>query len=195
MHKSFHKHLKYKCASENCIILSENKKIVEEHQHKSGHFGIIIIESLENYVSFFFYLINFNLALKVASQHCTNIQFIPPLHFQGQIEKTASEQQTQDNKKENEPQVIDNKIETTINRIQKDFKDEKFQCTKCEKYFSCKQNYEIHCKAVHENQKIFQCDKCDKSFSYLNTLKGHELRHSDKNYPCEICEKVNIIFI
>lgn len=69
----------------------------------------------------------------------------------------------------------------------------KLVCNLCNKTFSCKQNFEIHLKAVHENQRPYQCDKCEKSFPYVNSLKCHMLQHSDKNeklYICEVCKKI-----
>ncbi|XP_017769673.1 PREDICTED: zinc finger protein 271-like [Nicrophorus vespilloides] len=66
----------------------------------------------------------------------------------------------------------------------------KYNCVPCAKTFSCKQNYEIHMNAVHENQKPYECDKCDKKFPYLNSLKCHMLQHTNKSYPCDTCEKV-----
>ncbi|KAF5295437.1 hypothetical protein FQA39_LY13098 [Lamprigera yunnana] len=82
--------------------------------------------------------------------------------------------------------------------IEKDIKvpieiENKFTCNICNKNFSCKQNFEIHQKAVHENQRPYQCDKCEKTFPYINSLKCHMLQHSEKNeklYICEVCKKV-----
>lgn len=59
--------------------------------------------------------------------------------------------------------------------------DGKITCDLCSKKFSSKQNYEVHLKAVHENQKPYHCDKCNKSFPYLNSLKCHKLQHTEKS--------------
>lgn len=71
-------------------------------------------------------------------------------------------------------------------------KETGFHCDVCNKKFSCKQNYEVHHKAVHENHRPYECDKCHKTFSYLNSLKCHMLMHGDKNeklYNCDVCSK------
>lgn len=71
-------------------------------------------------------------------------------------------------------------------------KDQTHTCEVCDKKFSCKQNYEVHYKAVHENQRPYECEKCHKAFSYLNSLKCHMLMHSDKTeklYSCDVCNK------
>lgn len=71
-------------------------------------------------------------------------------------------------------------------------KVQSYMCGVCDKKFSCKQNYEVHYKAVHENQRPYKCEKCDKAFSYLNSLKCHMLKHSDKTekpYTCGMCNK------
>lgn len=71
-------------------------------------------------------------------------------------------------------------------------KDQSHTCAVCDKRFSCKQNYEVHYKAVHENQRPYKCEKCQKSFSYLNSLKCHMLMHTDKTeklYTCGVCNK------
>ncbi|KAJ8921027.1 hypothetical protein NQ315_015823 [Exocentrus adspersus] len=72
-----------------------------------------------------------------------------------------------------------------------------YKCQDCNKTFICKQNLDVHRRAVHNQEKPFCCDKCDKKFSYANSLKLHMLRHEKdatdnpaKEYPCEQCGKV-----
>nr|XP_022911986.1 zinc finger protein 271-like [Onthophagus taurus] len=66
----------------------------------------------------------------------------------------------------------------------------KIICKICNKTFSCKQNHEVHFKAIHENQKPYKCEKCDKTFPYLSSFKCHLQQHTEKIYPCENCTKI-----
>ncbi|KAK5646668.1 hypothetical protein RI129_005132 [Pyrocoelia pectoralis] len=80
------------------------------------------------------------------------------------------------NVKENEPQKSSRVTDTEV----------KFVCNLCNKTFSCKQNFEIHLKAVHENQRPYQCDKCEKSFPYINSLKCHMCVKKIFNHPSSL---------
>ncbi|RZC14267.1 zinc finger protein 271-like, partial [Asbolus verrucosus] len=73
-----------------------------------------------------------------------------------------------------------------------------FSCEKCNKNFTCKQNYEVHLKAVHAGERPFACEECGKRFSYANSLKVHLLLHFPKSgaddegnaqYRCPSCPK------
>ncbi|XP_044267223.1 zinc finger protein 271-like isoform X2 [Tribolium madens] len=73
-----------------------------------------------------------------------------------------------------------------------------FTCENCHKSFSCKQNYEVHFKAVHAGERPFACELCNKRFSYANSLKVHLLQHfpktgpdddSSAQYKCPSCPK------
>ncbi|CAH1369186.1 zinc finger protein 271-like [Tenebrio molitor] len=84
------------------------------------------------------------------------------------------------------------KVNNTVNN------KKEFLCEKCNKNFSCKQNYEVHLKAVHEGERPFACERCNKRFSYANSLKVHLLQHFPKSgaddetnaqYKCPSCPK------
>lgn len=79
--------------------------------------------------------------------------------------------------------------------------DSQYRCDQCSKTFICKQNLDVHKRAVHNQEKPFSCQKCDNKFSYANSLKLHMLKHdkeavnnsdggTPKEYPCEQCGKV-----
>lgn len=77
-------------------------------------------------------------------------------------------------------------------------KTKNFFCKECKKQFTCKQNYEVHMKAVHDGERPFHCNHCTKRFSYANALKVHQLQHLPKKsnnesvvqYRCPSCPKV-----
>ncbi|XP_060517923.1 zinc finger protein 431-like isoform X2 [Cylas formicarius] len=85
----------------------------------------------------------------------------------------------------NAPQPTESNVESPI------------KCDKCNKTFSCKQNYQVHLKAIHNRVKTFQCTYCNRAFCYANSLKIHTLRHENSNssgkfkheYSCDKCEK------
>ncbi|KAJ8960897.1 hypothetical protein NQ318_020196 [Aromia moschata] len=73
------------------------------------------------------------------------------------------------------------------------------RCDACDKSFTCKQNLDVHNRAVHNQERPFSCGLCDKTFSYANSLKLHAMRHAKeasagdaaaKDYPCDVCGKV-----
>ncbi|KAF7269233.1 hypothetical protein GWI33_017690 [Rhynchophorus ferrugineus] len=73
--------------------------------------------------------------------------------------------------------------------------DDNVKCPKCDKSFSCKQNYEVHLKAIHNGEKPFKCELCDRTFAYAYSLKCHMVSHKnviDKidQISCDKCDKV-----
>jgi len=51
-------------------------------------------------------------------------------------------------------------------------------------------------ESLYENEKIYgipekimKCTHCSRTFINRNSLKRHELKHKDQNYPCHKCEK------
>ncbi|KRT83116.1 zinc finger protein, partial [Oryctes borbonicus] len=163
VHKSFHKNLKYQCNGENCNIQMDSKQALEMHQQETGHVGMTLIESLD-YGQI--QLTQFNEPVQGNEQEIVETEA---------IEEEVEQPQLDENTENDEEPKITFKI----------------VCQLCQKTFSCRQNYEVHIKAVHENQKPYKCDQCDKTFSYVNSLKCHMLQHvSEKTYPCESCDKV-----
>lgn len=51
-----------------------------------------------------------------------------------------------------------------------------YTCKKCNKHFELKQEYELHMRVVHEQQK-FTCNICNKSFINQSDLKMHVTKH------------------
>ena len=73
-------------------------------------------------------------------------------------------------------------------------KDYEFKCQHCQKFFSTKQNRDIHISTVHLGIKKFKCDFCEKTFGYRTHLKDHLHRlHKGKSesnkYECNLCGK------
>ncbi|KAJ8983777.1 hypothetical protein NQ317_000337 [Molorchus minor] len=96
--------------------------------------------------------------------------------------------------------VTDIAKETTNETIE-EATEAKHVCLDCDKTFTCKQNLDVHNRAVHNQEKPFACDKCSKMFSYANSLKLHKLNHdkdtisfddvtAPKEYICNVCEKI-----
>ncbi|KAL1490611.1 hypothetical protein ABEB36_013273 [Hypothenemus hampei] len=89
---------------------------------------------------------------------------------------------------------IDNKESQKSVKIEEK-KDKLFKCDKCSNSFSCKQNYEVHKKAVHDKEKPFKCYICNKEFAYACSLKSHMLGHKDTSatqsseFSCDVCNK------
>ncbi|KAF5298443.1 hypothetical protein FQR65_LT01222 [Abscondita terminalis] len=125
----------------------------------------------------------------------TGILFFECIHDYGskvQIHLPQSADEEEENKPSDDNNEEVENDEQNLNHPV-DIVENKFTCSICSKNFSCKQNFEVHQKAVHENHRPYQCDKCEKSFPYINSLKCHMLQHSEKNeklYPCEVCNKV-----
>jgi predicted transcriptional regulator len=76
--------------------------------------------------------------------------------------------------------------------IQGDHLNITWDCDKCEKTFTKKNNYQKHCKNVHGNSKLLACDRCGKNFKTKKYLRQHQFIHTgEKNYVCPVqyCEK------
>lgn len=110
------------------------------------------------------------------------------MHFQGTLQLPTDLKTTQSLLKQDQTDKVNN----TVNN------KKEFLCEKCNKNFSCKQNYEVHLKAVHEGERPFACERCNKRFSYANSLKVHLLQHFPKSgaddetnaqYKCPSCPK------
>ncbi|XP_063903188.1 zinc finger protein 271-like isoform X2 [Zophobas morio] len=103
----------------------------------------------------------------------------------GTLQLPTEIQPNQSKKKEN------NQTDSIVNEKRE------FVCKQCNKAFSCKQNYEVHLKAVHAGERPFACEICNKRFSYANCLKVHLLQHYSKTdnddlstqYKCPSCPK------
>ncbi|ENN77282.1 hypothetical protein YQE_06108, partial [Dendroctonus ponderosae] len=96
------------------------------------------------------------------------------------------------------PDAIDVSENILIGAKRFERNDNVYQCDKCEKSFTCKQNYEVHFKAVHDEKKTFQCEicdkfmcnKCNKSFKHRQLLLRHQTVHSDdRPFKCEQCSR------
>lgn len=174
VHKTFHNNIKYQCGEKTCNLKKESKQDMEQHQIETGHKEITVIENVENYVSISYFFAIFVTAL--CSCKKGEIQLPKP----EEADVTSEEIDIKD------ASITEEATKPIIT------KKEVHICKVCDKKFSCKQNYEVHYKAVHENQRPYECEKCHKSFSYLNSLKCHMLMHSDKTeklYNCDICNK------
>ncbi|XP_067213476.1 zinc finger protein 287-like isoform X2 [Linepithema humile] len=82
----------------------------------------------------------------------------------------------------------------TTTETTKDNSDTPHTCKKCDKQFESKQEYELHERMAHDQQK-FSCSVCNNSFTNQSNLKMHMTMHkkvskSEKEYPCDICGKV-----
>ena len=67
----------------------------------------------------------------------------------------------------------------------------RFQCDKCDKTFSQKQQMQKHISAVHEKQKPFKCDQCDKTFSQKENMETHrdQVHRQLKKFECDKCDR------
>lgn len=61
-------------------------------------------------------------------------------------------------------------------KSEEDSKIATYTCKKCNKQFGLKQEYELHMRVVHEQQK-FTCNICNKSFINQSDLKMHMTTH------------------
>ncbi|XP_018321929.1 zinc finger protein 391 [Agrilus planipennis] len=158
-HKSLHENGKFQCNS--CIFRASNKISIERHHKVTGHNGLSQLQ-------------------------CESFKEEP------QQDIINVEQETDDT---NTPQS--NSTDTVgLKECSEDSKEDspqdassKNSCEVCGKNFMCRQNLDVHIKAVHKNMKPHQCSRCKKTFPYLNSLKWHLLKHLDKNeklYPCEV---------
>lgn len=60
--------------------------------------------------------------------------------------------------------------------IVKDSRNAIYTCEKCNKQFESKEEFELHMRVEHEQQK-FTCNICDKSFINQSDLKMHMITH------------------
>lgn len=89
-------------------------------------------------------------------------------------------------------------LDSSTEEIVESISEEKpVQCPTCDKSFACKQNYEVHLKAVHDGEKPHKCGVCQRAFAYACSLKYHALSHIKKEseteieqFPCDKCDKV-----
>ena len=59
-----------------------------------------------------------------------------------------------------------------------------FSCSKCDKKFTSANSLKTH-EIVHTNEKPFSCSKCDKAFTQASDLKRHKRIHTnEKPYIC-----------
>ena len=64
------------------------------------------------------------------------------------------------------------------------------QCNHCGKFFSQKDQLNLHIKAVHEGRKDYKCHICGKSFSHPVNVTNHiRAVHEDRRHNCDNCEK------
>ena len=63
-----------------------------------------------------------------------------------------------------------------------------FQCTKCKRTFSRKDNMERHFK-IHTTEKEFQCDICQKLYNNKSSLVRHQEMHRASYHKCHVCNK------
>ncbi|KAF7994941.1 hypothetical protein HCN44_004413 [Aphidius gifuensis] len=74
------------------------------------------------------------------------------------------------------------------------FRDQKFECTVCNKYFTTMSNLKQHTGTHFADQQKFKCQKCDVSFAWKSTLNKHIASNHRPDGPqkfvCEICPKV-----
>ena len=64
-----------------------------------------------------------------------------------------------------------------------------FPCHICGKSYKTK-FYLIRHTRIHTGEKPFSCEKCGKSFADPSAFKGHTKLHTNRNFPCNMCDKV-----
>lgn len=64
-----------------------------------------------------------------------------------------------------------------------------FQCQKCYKFFTTKQNKEYHEKTVHQHpRELYKCNLCQKEWRTRESKQKCELGHDNpRPYPCSQC--------
>ncbi|XP_019885783.2 zinc finger protein 665 isoform X2 [Ooceraea biroi] len=92
-----------------------------------------------------------------------------------------------------ETQNAEENIFAATSEVAESSSDAIHKCEKCDKQFDSKQEYELHARMMHEQQK-FTCNVCNKTFLQQSNLKMHMASHGkikpDKEYPCDVCGKV-----
>nr|XP_055062508.1 zinc finger protein 771-like isoform X2 [Misgurnus anguillicaudatus] len=63
-----------------------------------------------------------------------------------------------------------------------------YECPHCEKRFSCSFKQKKHLR-VHTNERPYQCIHCGKTFRFKETLRKHEITHSERSHQCSYCDK------
>lgn len=66
----------------------------------------------------------------------------------------------------------------------------KFLCVACGNQFCTKFGLNQHIRAIHDKEQRFQCTKCDRRFAHNHNLKTHMNRHNAiRPYACKVCTK------
>lgn len=66
----------------------------------------------------------------------------------------------------------------------------KYLCVTCGNQFCSKFGLTQHIRAIHDKEQRFQCTKCDRRFAHKHNLKTHMNRHEGvRPYACIICPK------
>lgn len=66
----------------------------------------------------------------------------------------------------------------------------KFLCVACGNQFVTKFGLNQHIRAIHDKEQRFQCTKCDRRFAHNHNLKTHMNRHNGiRPYSCKVCTK------
>lgn len=74
--------------------------------------------------------------------------------------------------------------------VKKQHSERPFQCDKCERSYTQKNNLNRHKQNHHENPGSFICGICDKAFNRKDLLDRHMGRHTEnRGVQCSECEK------
>ena len=64
-----------------------------------------------------------------------------------------------------------------------------YPCDECPKAYLTRCELEDH-KRTHTNERPFKCQTCKKSFTSSKRLHNHSLYHSERQFPCKICDRL-----